>query len=62
MGSFGAISKSKIYTHFHLLCQNLKNKSNFKISNLLSISKSRVKNLKLNAHLPYNPKDNKSKS
>nr|WP_314539787.1 hypothetical protein [uncultured Campylobacter sp.] len=53
-GSFGSMSKSEIeILIFHLLFSDFEGLSNYKISNLLKISETKVKNLTLNAHLRY---------
>ncbi|MCZ6150102.1 hypothetical protein O6B96_03395 [Campylobacter ureolyticus] len=53
--SFGAMSKSEIdILVFHLLEDSFNKLSNYEISNLLKISETKVKNLRVNAYLRYN--------
>lgn len=53
--SFGAMSKSEIdILVFHLLEDSFDKLSNYEISNLLKISETKVKNLRVNAYLRYN--------
>lgn len=57
--SFGAMSKSEIdILVFHLLEDSFDKLSNYEISNLLKISETKVKNLRVNAYLRYNQNEN----
>lgn len=57
--SFGAMSKSEIdILVFHLLEDSFNQLSNYEISNLLKISETKVKNLRVNAYLRYNQNEN----
>ena len=60
---FGSMTKSEIDTLvFHLLSESnkIKNKSNYEISNILKITESKVKSLRLNASLKYKQADHKA--
>ena len=53
--SFGAMTKSEIdILVFHLLEDSFNKLSNYEISNLLKISETKVKNLRVNSYLRYN--------
>ena len=60
---FGSMTKSEIdILVFHLISESaqIKGKSNYQVANLLRITESRVKSLRLNASLKYAPANHKA--